>query len=147
MDRVESFLRKRGMLKEGFNQFIIRGEFGEVSLNDLLTDFLKEQVDVVDKTMSLPAIQARLPEGLSESDALEFKKKWIEAMRDTSGPIIINSSELDKDVKDLVICIVESARDNKKMMQGIVGKVIIKRATELYKKHNLGKPRAKYVED
>lgn len=142
---VEHFLRKRGMLKEGFNQFIIRGEFGEVDLGNLLHEFLQEQVALVDKQMALPNIQAKLPEGISVSEALEFKEKWIAAMKDTNGPIIINSQP-DEEVKKLLICIVESARANKGMMEGMLGRVILKQAKKLYDDYNLGKPK-KYDEE
>lgn len=38
---VVDFLKEKGMIIDGCSEFIIKGEFGTVSLNDLLKEYVK----------------------------------------------------------------------------------------------------------
>lgn len=138
---TERYLRSKGMLEPGYNTMVIKGKFGEVDLADLLDGFLKQEVDRVNATLSIPNIVAKLPEGTTEADVAKFKKDWNNIMKDNKGQIIFNSQEPEKEVKDLLICITESASDNPEIMRSLLGKVIVNQSRKLYNKYGLGKPR------
>lgn len=44
MDKAEEFLREKKMLKHSCKHFIISGDFGATSLNDLLNEYANKKV-------------------------------------------------------------------------------------------------------
>ena len=43
-NNATEFLKDKGLIKEGFNEFIIKGDFGKVSLNELLEEYADNKI-------------------------------------------------------------------------------------------------------
>ncbi|UII80039.1 hypothetical protein [Flagellimonas sp. CMM7] len=62
-ERAKEYLKSKNMIKEGFNEFIIKGDFGTVVLNEILEEFATKE-------------KRELLEGLDEETIDEIGFKW-----------------------------------------------------------------------
>ena len=55
------FLKSKGLIKDGFTELIIRGEFGEIELTKLLEEYndVNQQREMLDKMQYLHSISKK----------------------------------------------------------------------------------------
>lgn len=73
------FLKSKALIKEGFTEFVISGEFGKVELTELLKEYKTEQ-------LRLHVVMSRLPDSdeirqqAQQMDEKEFDQWWWETV-------------------------------------------------------------------